>query len=153
MPLMGLVLPLLVSCSTMPRHGAESGVSSGADMTVAALENTYWKLTRLGDGPVPVAPQPRAPHLILHPRSHGVSGSGGCNRLIGSYELEGERLTFGQLASTRMACAEGMQLEAAFLAALEKVRSWNIVGRHLDLFDDAGDAVAGLEARSSEGLR
>ena len=117
-------------------------------MTTASLENTYWKLTRLGEQPVQVTSQQREPHLILKPESRRIGGSGGCNRLIGSYELDGKQLTFGQLATTRMACREGMDTEAAFTAALEEVRTWRIAGQHLELFDDGGQLVARCEARA-----
>jgi heat shock protein HslJ len=33
-----------------------------------------------------------------------VSGSDGCNRLVGSWTLEGDAVTFSQLATTLMAC-------------------------------------------------
>ena len=35
-----------------------------------------------------------------------ASGSGGCNRFTGSYQEDGESVSFGQAASTRMACLE-----------------------------------------------
>src|SRR5262245_17332334 len=34
-----------------------------------------------------------------------VSGSGGCNRMTGRVVIAGHRMTFGPLASTKMACA------------------------------------------------
>jgi heat shock protein HslJ len=115
--------------------------------TRPALENTYWKLTRLGDQPVQVAAQQREPHMILQSESHRIAGSGGCNRLIGGYELAGKRLTFGQLATTRMACPEGMDTEVGFLTALGKVRTWRIADQYLELLDDAGQLLARFEAR------
>lgn len=50
-----------------------------------------------------------------------VSGSATCNRFSGQARIEGEKLTFGPMAVTRMACAgEGLNAqEAAFLKALE----------------------------------
>jgi len=62
------------------------------------LENTYWKLTHLGDAPVTTPERQREAHFILHPADKRVCGSGGCNRFTGSYELEGDRLTFGRMA-------------------------------------------------------
>ncbi|WP_019584926.1 META domain-containing protein [Deinococcus apachensis] len=48
-----------------------------------------------------------------------VSGTGGCNRLTGSFQLEGKALTLGPLASTRMACSPEVNAqETAFLAFL-----------------------------------
>lgn len=48
-----------------------------------------------------------------------VSGNAGCNSFHGSFQLDGEALSFGPLASTRMACPEEiMDQETQFLAAL-----------------------------------
>lgn len=118
--------------------------------SAAELENTYWKLVRLGDQPVQVAAQEREPHLILQAESRRIAGSGGCNRLIGGYELEGEQLTFGQLATTRMACPDVMELEDAFLRALELAAQWDILDDHLELYDRTGRLLARFEARDME---
>lgn len=127
--------------------GIWPGETCGARFTTEPLEHTYWKLTRLGDTPVTVASRQREPHIILNPESRRVGGSGGCNRLVGSYELQGDRLTFGQMAGTRMACPEGGDTEPAFLEALRQVSKWKITGQHLELFDGAGTLVARFEAR------
>jgi copper homeostasis protein (lipoprotein) len=84
-------------------------------------------------------------HRDLESRRGG--GSGGCNRLGGSYELHGDRLTFGQMAGTMMACPEGSDTEQAFLEALRQVHTWKITRQHLEWFDAAGHQVAGFEAR------
>ena len=127
--------------------GIWPGETCGARFATEPLENTYWKLTRLGNAVVTVASQQQEPHLILNPESRRVSGSGGCNRLVGSYELQGDKLTFGQMAGTRMACLEGSDIEQALLEALRHVRTWKITGQHLELFDAAGTMVARFEAR------
>jgi heat shock protein HslJ len=126
--------------------GLWPGETCGARFATEPLENTYWKLTRLGDTAVTVASQQREPHVILNSESRRVGGSGGCNRLIGNYELHGDRLAFGQMASTRMACLEGSATEQAFLEALQHVHTWKITGQHLELFDAAGTLVARFEA-------
>jgi heat shock protein HslJ len=112
-----------------------------------SLENTYWKLTYLGKAAVTVASQQREPHLVFSSESHRVSGSGGCNSLTGSYEVKGDELTFSQMASTMMACPEGMDTEKAFLKALEEVRTWKVTKRKLQLFDAGGNVIASFEAR------
>lgn len=116
---------------------------------VEGPENTYWKLMQLGGRSVAVAEGQREPHFILRPDSGSqrVVGSGGCNRLMGSYELAGETLTFAHLATTRKACAQNMETEAAFVAALGEVRTWRILGEHLELSDDDGTVLMRLEQR------
>jgi putative lipoprotein len=110
------------------------------------LENTYWKLTYLGSTPVVANSTNREPNFVLHPNNSTVSGSGGCNGFSGSYTLNGDRVSFGRLLSTMMACVSGMETERAFLPALAKVRRWRISGQNLDLLDDRGNSLARFEA-------
>lgn len=115
-------------------------------MTDSPLRNTYWKLVRLGGAPVEVAERQREPNLIFALHEMRVSGSGGCNRIAGPFELDGEKLRLRRLASTRMACASGMQQEDCFLRALGTVERYRINGNHLDLIDASGTVVAEFEA-------
>jgi putative lipoprotein len=114
--------------------------------SAAPLLETRWKLVRLGDDAVEVADPKREPHLILLGEPPRVAGYGGCNPLAGEYELDGNRLRFGSLATTMRACIDGMDIEAAFHAALEKVRSFAIRGSVLEMRDETGEVVAVLEA-------
>ena len=49
--------------------GVWPGETCGSRFATEPLENTYWKLTRLGDTAVTVASQQREPHFILNPTS------------------------------------------------------------------------------------
>jgi putative lipoprotein len=111
------------------------------------LENTYWKLTNLGNAPVPEASEQKEPHFILDSQTRRVSGSGGCNRFTGSYELNQDHLKFSKMASTMMACLEGMDTEKVFLQALEQVNTWKIGGQQLEFFDAGANLIARFEAR------
>jgi heat shock protein HslJ len=112
----------------------------------ASLENTHWQLVRLGNTPVMTDSQRQQPYLTFDSKSLRVAGSGGCNRLTGSYKRSGDQLTFGQIASTRMACVQGMETENAFLQALQHVSTWKIAGNQLELSDTDGNLVARFEA-------
>lgn len=113
----------------------------------ATLENTYWKLMRIGTTGVFVAERQREPHLILHPSAGRISGSGGCNRLAGSYQVDGDRITFGQMVGTMMACPDGMEHERAFHDVLGKAARWRIEGERLELLDAKGENLASFESR------
>jgi len=116
--------------------------------TSANLRGTDWRLVALGDKAVtPPADTQRVAHIILQPDAKTVAGSGGCNRLFGVYELTGEALRFSGIGSTKMACKEGMETEAAFLPVLLRVRRWKIAGQRLELSDSTGAVVARFEAR------
>jgi len=70
-----------------------------------------------------------------------VTGSGGCNRYFGPYALDGDALSIGPLASTRMACFEPAgvgEQETAYLAALGRVATWSIREDRLQLRDPDG---------------
>lgn len=83
---------------------------------------------------------------MLHAKERRLVGSGGCNRIMGSYQLEGKKISFGKVAMTKIACPEGMRQEQEFTATLARVRSWKITGQHLDLFDEAKTQVARFQA-------
>jgi len=117
------------------------------------LENTHWKLTRLGGRAVVVGEGQGEAHLVLRPERHQANGSGGCNRLFGGYRLEGGRISFSGIATTRMSCPAGMEIEGAFLHALAEIETWKISGSALDLFDATGATVARFEAPSPECVR
>lgn len=122
------------------------GESCDPSQAESPLRGTYWKLLELGGKPVEVGEKQREPHLILAADQAHVSGSGGCNRVMGGFELEGDRLRFGQIAGTLMACPTGMEQEQEFLKSLAKVERYRISGNRLELLDAAGAPVARFEA-------
>lgn len=130
-----------LSLSVLPQAVAASGDRGLLDM--------YWVLTTLNGRPVAatLARNQREASLVLHSRDQRVSGSGGCNRITGSYRLQGSELTFGPLAGSMMACADGMDLEQEFLETLPRATGWRIAGVHLELTDAGGAVVARLESR------
>ena len=128
--------------------GVSTGETCGARFSSVPLENTYWKLTRLGGKAVTVTAKQREPHFVLDDKTKRIAGFGGCNRFTGTYQQNGDRLTFGKMAMTFMACPEEMETERDFAAALEQVRSWKILGDLLELFDASGTLLARLEARA-----
>lgn len=131
------------------KRAPEFAPLEGGTVASATLENTSWKLTRLNDNPISAPSKQREAFFLLDPSNHRVSGSGGCNRLTGSYELKGDELKFGRMASTMMACPEGMDTEQAFLKSLGQVTRWKIIGQSLELFDSDGKVLAHFEPRGN----
>jgi copper homeostasis protein (lipoprotein) len=130
--------------------GVRPGERCGSGTSNEPLENTHWKLIRLGDRAVTVGAGQPEPHLVLSSETGRVSGSSGCNRLMGRYEAEDGSLTFSALATTRMACAAGMDVERRFLAALRSTSRTEITQQRLELFDASGRLLARFEARPAE---
>lgn len=138
-------------------HGSEIGmmmmrrISRSPEKPAEAslpFRETYWKLVQLGDRTITPSDQQQEANLIFRIEGSRVTGSGGCNRLAGSYTLNDHSLQIQGIASTRMACMRGMDLENTFLAALGHVRSWKITGRQLELDDEDGKSLARFSAEA-----
>jgi heat shock protein HslJ len=99
----------------------------GASQARETIADRDWQLVRIerGAGGGPTFAGARPPTLRLDSKEGRASGFAGCNRFSGSYQLAGDRLTFGPLLSTKMACERGMDVEAAYLDALAKTGSWS----------------------------
>lgn len=118
------------------------GMSEPDSRSTSPLRNTYWKLTHLGDAPARTAERQREAHLIFAAHERRVSGSGGCNRITGGFDLDGDRLRLSRMAGTMMACLEGMEQERLFLQSLGAVHRYRISGDQLELLDASGAVVA-----------
>ena len=111
------------------------------------LLDTYWKLTRLQNQPVIAFDGQREPSLTLASGNDpSVSGSDGCNRMIGSFQLKANKLKFSKMASTMMACPAGMETAQRFHATLEQVQFWRIHGQYLEFSDKDGQVLARFQA-------
>lgn len=79
------------------------------------------------------------PYLEFDRDQKRVSGSGGCNRFSGTFEIEGSSIKISRIVSTRMACidAERQRVETTFLRLLETITRFELQGNTLHLY--AGD--------------
>ena len=117
--LAGLTILVVAACDS-----TGTGSNTTPEPTSAAdLAGTSWTLVSIGGTPVVEA---SGPHLTFGAGGN-ASGSTGCNSMSGTYATDGAALTFGPLATTRMACEENlMAQETAVLQALEGVSGWEI---------------------------
>jgi heat shock protein HslJ len=84
----------------------------------ADITEGVWNISAIEDRPTLF---PSRTELVFYPDGR-MSASVGCNRLIGGYRRHGGILSFGRLASTRMACPEGLgDQEQHFNRVLPKV--------------------------------
>ncbi|WP_372922573.1 META domain-containing protein [Roseovarius sp.] len=110
----------------------------------ADLINTYWRIDRLRGEPIKGLPDRREPHLVLQNEpSPRFRATAGCNRISGPYEREGERISFGPAAGTRMACPAPLdQIEDALTQTLAAVREYRITGNTLTFLDGESEVIA-----------
>lgn len=68
-----------------------------------------------------------------------LSGNAGCNTYNGTYTIDGDKITIGPLATTRMACEQAvMDQESAYLNALANAATFNLGKDSLELRDANG---------------
>ena len=73
-----------------------------------------------------------------------VAGSSGCNTYSGSYQLDKDKITFGPLATTMMACLEPsdvMELERIFLEWMSDAQTYDLTTDQLKVFRADGEAL------------
>lgn len=108
------------------------------------LAGTHWEVNAYNNGQQAVVSLSRGSRITLAFTADGVTGSGGCNRFSGQYTMDGQNVTIGPLRTTRMMCAEPVDVmtqERAFLAALQGAATVRREGSRLEL-RTAGGAIA-----------
>jgi len=108
---------------------------TSAPVAPNALRGTKWVLIELHGKPVqPSKTNPAFLMLELEQKSY--SGSSGCNRITGTFQLDGHTLQLLGGAITLMACPEAlMTQEKEFNAALTATGSYKITGNVLELLE------------------
>ena len=101
-----------------------------------------WALTGMNGKPLNPEGLPKgAPTMQIKLETKQAAGNSGCNRYSGAVDVKGGQISFGQMISTRMACAgAAMTVENNYLGLLNsKTYSYEIEGNILRL--KAGDQV------------
>ncbi len=126
--LAGLATLALAACST-------AGES-------ASLEGTLWALESYqnADGEtVDALPNSGARAEF---ENGEVSGTSGCNRFFGAYEVDGDSISIGPLGSTLMACPGPlMDQEFGFMTSFQSAATYEISGDTLTMSNADGEVV------------
>lgn len=114
----------------------------------AGLTGTRWKLALLHGRKAEVFDNQPEVHLVFHPEGDAggrISGSDGCNAVLGTYTAEGGVLRFSHLGGTLMLCPKGDAQAQEFTRMLGSVTGWTLSGDRLELLSD--NAVQAVFAR------
>jgi putative lipoprotein len=116
---------------TVPMRMAQAQPPAPLAAEALTLQGTRWRLEAVGEM---TNPPDGTAELIFGPDG-GLSGSGGCNRIVGSYVARSDgAFLASDLASTMMACPEpAMAIEQSLHGALRVARGWGIEGDRLTL--------------------
>jgi heat shock protein HslJ len=134
--------------------GANGGVLAVLAAQSRTLAGTTWEVTGYNNGRQAVVSVLGGTRLTMaFSDDRRVAGTAGCNRYNAAYALDGERLTLGMPAATRMMCAkpEGvMEQEQQFLKAFAMVATARFEGDRLELRSPDGALAMTLKRGSGE---
>lgn len=110
------------AASALP-HLAEERISA------VTLQDTDWKLTRLGGQLALRNTGGNEVHIMLHKEQNKLSGSGGCKNIVGTYALAQNRLEFSFSGTVALICPpEVIRQEEVFFNTLRATKQYRIVG-------------------------
>lgn len=98
--------------------------------------NGKWTLVKINGKNIPSQLGQNIPFIDVNGEENRVSGSTGCNRFNGKFVLRNYKIHMGNLATTKMACANAM--ESAFLAVFNNLDSYQINNTTLLLTNKEG---------------
>ncbi|MCB0765811.1 MAG: META domain-containing protein [Flavobacteriales bacterium] len=129
---------LFVTLSAEKCNTDQAGVTGMANVL-----DTKWVLQSLGENAISMPDGLPSPWLKLMKDGNTLEGNGGCNQLMGSFALEGDKLSFpGGVGSTKKYCANTMATETAFLSALKRVDGFKMDGGLLKLMGGGQELAA-----------
>lgn len=113
--------------------GALIGLSScGSTKNAATLSSISgeWNIIEVNGTAVVPAPGQEFPFIGFDTKTGKVYGNSGCNRMMGSFDVNAKpgTINLGALGSTRMACPD-MTVENNVLAALGQVKKYKKLGK------------------------
>jgi heat shock protein HslJ len=137
----GLVLLVLAACSPaapQPTIGA-----SQTPVVSRSLANTEWRLESFGSAGAVESVLAGSTITLRFDENGLVSGSGGCNTYSAGYQIQGGKLSFSEVTSTEMACAEeGLtRQEQRYFQALQVAGSFELSGDRLVISYANGQGV------------
>jgi heat shock protein HslJ len=136
------VLQVAVSADGLVLTPADGRDALRFESAPPRLEGIRWEVTGYNNGRQAVVGPKNGTRLTLMFQNGQVSGSSGCNRFHGSFEVDGKALAIGSMATTRMACEDAvMAQEREFLRALQSATTWGIVRGMLDIHRADGERV------------
>lgn len=107
----------------VPMAAAAAPPGEAVDLPLRVLAGTSWILVEIGD----TADLAKVSATLAFAEDGTVEGLGGCNRFSGPYAADGTSVTFGALATTKMACGRPADaVERLYLGVLGAVDGWTV---------------------------
>ncbi len=106
------------------------------------LQGTAWLLESFGPLGAEQAALAGSQVTLQFDAGGNAGGNAGCNHYGGGYNVDGNALAFGEIASTLMACLDDgvMEQESSYLAALHSAESYSLPDERLVIQYDGGQS-------------
>ena len=103
--------------------------------TIVTLDTHKWYLTTIykTDGYTQVLM--RKAFISFQTTNGKIGGNGSCNSFGGKLTVDGDKLSFANIFSTKMYCDDVQSIEDDFFRELQKVTRYEIKGKNLLLFN------------------
>lgn len=132
---------LLFATLTAEKCNSDQAGTGGAAQ-LATVQDAKWVLQSLNGIALKMPEGTTAPWLMLGKEGNQIQGNTGCNALLGTYELAGEKIKFPGMGSTKKYCEETMPTENAFLDAMKRVDSFSMDGGLLKLLGGGAELAS-----------
>lgn len=137
-----LCVPVLIASAFVVSGCSSNPTSAQQQHNLQTLQNKTWVLTHIGVTDLKADPSlPNQPSIQFDEASKRVSGSDGCNRIMGSYSIQGEHMSLSQMARTRMLCSNSTTITQKYNEALNLVTGYQVYNKTLRLLDRHGNPV------------
>ncbi len=142
-----LALTLLVTMSAHKCNDKTAEAAGGGDAVAGAAKitsivNSKWIVRSIKGNTVSMPDGAETPWLRLLRDGGKVEGFGGCNSVMGGFNLEGDRVDFPSLGSTKKYCESTQPTENAFMSAVRSTKTFKMEGEILHFMDATGADLA-----------
>lgn len=131
---------------------ATTPAEPGAVIEGEPLVATSWQLTTFGPAGAETPVVADSTVTLAFSADGTAGGNTGCNTYGGDYTVEGDTLSFGEMVSTLMACADEavMAQEQAYLAALQSAARYEVTADHLTIWYDEENSQLNFAAPTAD---
>lgn len=107
-----------------------------------SINAVSWKITHLYGGELErtVEMDPKLIPSLYITKAGRASGSDGCNRFSGAVSIDGNKIEFDELATTKMACM-GVNYDAIYIKALGEAHHYIMLGKILNLYNEENELI------------